>query len=397
VPLVPSKWNPLSWVLVSDVVREAPAFDKHRAFPVVLFSHGAQNSPIEYVPIIEHMASHGYVVAAPWYNGDTQDDVRVQFINARNGSKVLDCLDSRPAPCVDPANKNVADRARDLTTVLDALPLAFGENLDMSQVFAMGHSRGTVTSLGAAGGSKPGAPFTVAIEPRVKAVLGLAAAMPALIFNIDLGEVTVPTVLIAGEKDANSPPDRSETVFGLLEKSQDKAFIIIKNAFHRHFAGGYCAEMQAAGSVVLPDLADPSQTRAILDLDTLTQILTAVPNGTAPQICGFDYFVNPVDIRPLVSKIIGFTVTPDSVPTAGIDTEEVGRLVGEIAVTFFDSVGKALRHEEQPCDGGVCSEVRFQRFLSDKFLLKTETNISTAVILTDEDMKQLDCREDCRD
>ncbi len=213
VTLVPAKWDPLSWVLVSNAAREAPAFDKHGAFPVVLFSHGSTASPVEYVRTIEHIASHGYVVAAPWYNGDTQDDVRVQFINASNGAKVLDCLDNRPAPCLDPAAKNVADRARDLSTVLDALPAAFGDNLDMNQVFAMGHSRGTVTSLGAAGGSGF---FDFAPEPRVKAVLGLAGAMGDIIFKIDLNNVTLPTVLIAGENDGNTLPAISETAFGTI-------------------------------------------------------------------------------------------------------------------------------------------------------------------------------------
>jgi predicted dienelactone hydrolase len=158
-----------------------------------IFSHGSLNSPLEYALTLEHIASHGYVVVGAWYNGDTQDDVRVQFINATDRSKVLDCLDNLPPPCVDPPAKNVADRARDLSAVLDTLPVAFGENVDMNQVVAMGHSRGTVTSLGAAGGS---AFFEFAAEPRVKAVLGFAAAMPALIFNINLSAITVPLSLL---------------------------------------------------------------------------------------------------------------------------------------------------------------------------------------------------------
>src|SRR5882724_9760902 len=41
VTLVPAKWDPLSWVKVSDVAREGADFDKHGPFPVVVFSHGA--------------------------------------------------------------------------------------------------------------------------------------------------------------------------------------------------------------------------------------------------------------------------------------------------------------------------------------------------------------------
>lgn len=40
---------------------------------------------------------------------------------------------------------------------------------------------------------------------------------------------------------------------------------------------------------------------------------------------------------------------------------------------------------------------RFNRLLSENFLLKKEPNASAAVIVTDEDMRQLDRREECPD
>jgi hypothetical protein len=59
----------------------------------------------------------------------------------------LDPRDALPS-CLDSAAKNLADRVRDVTTVLDTLPVAFGDYVNMSEVIAMGHSRGTVTSCG---------------------------------------------------------------------------------------------------------------------------------------------------------------------------------------------------------------------------------------------------------
>ena len=42
VTLIPSKWDPLSWELVSPLAREgAPIDDTGPAFPVVVFSHGS--------------------------------------------------------------------------------------------------------------------------------------------------------------------------------------------------------------------------------------------------------------------------------------------------------------------------------------------------------------------
>ena len=389
VTLIPAKWDPLSWVVVSDVAREGAAVDELGPFPVVLFSSGSTSSAIIYAPTLEHIASHGYVVVAVSHNGDNADDARIDFINTANGSKFLNCLDNRPSPCVDPAAKNLADRARDVSTVLDTLPVAFGDYVNMSEVIAMGHSRGTVTSLGAGGGSKF---FHIEAEPRVKAILGLSQAMPALILNIDLEEISVPMVIVVGGNDSQ-PTTVGETVF-TRTGSQDKAFIVIKNAHHRHFASGFCPQVQAAGSVVL---ANP--TRAILDRNTLDLSMhPALPTGTTLQVCGFDYFTRPFDIRSLISDSTvppGFVITPDTVPTSGLEPLEANRLISGIAVTFFDSVIKALRHQEPPCADVPCANVRFNRLLSDKFILKKEPNIATAVILTDEDMKQLDCLENC--
>jgi hypothetical protein len=66
-------------------------------------------------------------------------------------------------------------------------------------------------------------------------------------------------------------------------------------------------------------------------------------------------------------------------------------------VTFFDAVGKAARHENEPCHDHVCSNVRFNRLLSEKFLLEKEPDVLSTIILTDEDMKQLDCTDNCPD
>src|SRR5262245_32097677 len=385
VTLVPAKWDPLSWVVESAVAREGAAFDKHAPYPVVLFAAGSGSAANSYAATLEHVASHGYVVAGVTHNGDNSDDERIDFINSTNGSKVLGCLDDRPSPCLDTAAKNLADRARDVSMVLDTLQVVLGANVDMGRVVAMGHSRGTVTSLGTGGGSTF---FKFAAEPRVRAILGLSMAMPALLLNIDLEAITVPMVLVVGGSDSQ-PTTLGETVFGRTS-SRDKAFIVLKNGRHRHFASGVCPQVQAAGSAVL---ANP--TRAILDRNTLDVWTTRASLGTALEICGFDYFTQPVDIRSLIPVTPGFAITPDSVPTSGLDSIEANRMISGIAVTFFDSVIKALRHEEQPCADGPCADVRFTRLLSERFILKKEPGISTAIVLTDEDMKQLDCREDC--
>jgi predicted dienelactone hydrolase len=78
---------------------------------------------------------------------------------------------------------SMADRVKDISKVLDELPGWFGDRVDVSRAGVLGHSRGTVTALAAAGGSaarsatlncQP-APavlcWPLAREPRVKAII----------------------------------------------------------------------------------------------------------------------------------------------------------------------------------------------------------------------------------
>jgi hypothetical protein len=94
-----------------------------------------------------------------------------------------------------------------------------------------------------------------------------------------------------------------------------------------------CAQTQSAGSIAA------ASTRAILDLQTLTG-LVILPSGggVAMDFCGFETFTNPTDIGSLVASLTGFNVTPDNVPTTGLDSREVKETVTELAVAFFGQV-----------------------------------------------------------
>ncbi len=154
VPLLP-QWAPLSWTIGTSDAFENLRVSNEGPFPVVVFSHGASNNSIDYVYTLESLASHGFIVAAPDHVNNTQDDVRIDFVNAEAKQNLLPCYDSLPSPCSRGADvpKSMTDRVHDVSAVLDALPKWFGERVDMTRVGMMGHSRGTVTSLAVAGGS----------------------------------------------------------------------------------------------------------------------------------------------------------------------------------------------------------------------------------------------------
>ena len=105
-PLIPG-WDPLSWRIEADMAREQAAIDPAgRAFPVIVFSHGATNDPIDYAYTLELVAAAGFVVAAPAHVNNNQDDVRIDFVNAEAARlglpRVFGCRDGLPAPCARP-------------------------------------------------------------------------------------------------------------------------------------------------------------------------------------------------------------------------------------------------------------------------------------------------------
>ena len=381
--LIPGLWDPLSWKIEAEIAREGAAIDPHgKPFPVIVFSHGSTNDPIDYAYTLESIAGAGFVVAAPYHVNNTQDDARIDFINAaskaQGGGQLFDCNDGRPADdngalpagCSRPnVPFSMADRVRDISHILDALPGWFGDRVDVSRAGVLGHSRGTVTALAAAGGSTA---WGFGPETRVKAIMGMAIGARPITFGANIENVRVPALLVAGVLDQNSVLAISQDAFDAIS-SEEKALVSIANATHRSFDSAYCAQMQAAGAI-----AAQKGARAILDLHTVRGIATSPLSGKAVHYCSEDFFTNPVDIRPLVASIPGSELPPsvgppsvcisESIPCTGLETEEVKQGMKELAVTFFGTVLKRVGN-----DGP-----HFTRYLAPKWLEKHEPMVDRA-------------------
>src|SRR3989442_13589319 len=154
-PNNPNRWAPMSYAVAAEGARDGVPVDRHGpSFPLIVFSHPAMSDPQNVTPTLERLASQGYVIAAPWHEGDTQDDRIIDVINQLAGRKILQCFDAGPSPCLDAAlQKAVENRALDIVALLNAIPGYFGDRVHMQRVGLLGQSRGVLTALAAAGGS----------------------------------------------------------------------------------------------------------------------------------------------------------------------------------------------------------------------------------------------------
>jgi len=353
VPLIPGTYDALSWTVTAERAKEdlriaprkgkspdaadgqraddgeGPEGDNDHGFPVIVFSHGSVDLPIDYYITLERIAAHGFVVAAPAHVNNTSDDARIDYLNAAAHRTVLSCFDGLPSPCSRTSiPDSMVDRARDVGAVLDALPTWFGRRVDMNRVGMMGHSRGSASALMEAGGSTT---WGVSPEPRIKAIMGLSAGGAPVNFSVQLANIEIPTVIMEGTL---SQLLVTEQAFEAIS-STDKQLVIVQNAVHRTFNSGLCAETQSSGAIAEAD------ARAILDLKTAQDALTSL-TGVPLDFCGYSDFTSPNDIRPITFDLTGVEVTPTNVPRTGLTSLAEAQQVTDIAVSFFNRVLKVV-------------------------------------------------------
>jgi predicted dienelactone hydrolase len=153
----------------------------------VVFSHGNGGVRFQSWFLMQALASHGFVVAAPDHAGNT----------------ALDAI----AGTSDPIGVAAGNRPRDVSFVIDQITNkldrdpadALHRRIDERRIAVAGHSFGGFTALATAGGFVDYQP-----DPRVDAIVPIAPATFGFT-DEQLAAIDVPTLLMGGTSDTAVP------------------------------------------------------------------------------------------------------------------------------------------------------------------------------------------------
>ncbi|MDI6858122.1 MAG: dienelactone hydrolase family protein [Dehalococcoidia bacterium] len=161
-------------------------------FPVIIFSHGSGGIPQQSTYYTGHLASHGFVVAAPPHPGNTLNDC----FPCREQAGLLDSFLNRP--------DDVRFVLESLLALNGDTESIFYEALDSERVGMSGHSFGGLVTMQLA---QEDSPFSAA----------LAMAPPGgSLANLTI-DVAVPTLIMGGRLDRATPAEQQEDYFDAIE------------------------------------------------------------------------------------------------------------------------------------------------------------------------------------
>ena len=175
-------------------------------WPLVVFAHGYDTTPDDYLPLIQVWAAAGFVVAAPYLPGERSDSP---------GTPNRADLTQEPADLSDVISAVLSASAHAGT------PLA--GMVDPSRVAVAGHSDGAVAVAGMTLNS-------AYHDGRIKAALVLSGAELDLPGGHYGGVANVPLLIVQGTADPINDPGNGEQLFG--DAVPPKALVRIVDGGH---------------------------------------------------------------------------------------------------------------------------------------------------------------------
>ena len=219
-----------------------------RTYPLIIFSHSSGGGRRQSTFLCDHLACHGYIVAAM----DHSERVAPEL--ARKEGETAEQKAARQEAWI-------ANRVPDIRFLLDYL-LDSEKNIDATQIGIVGHSFGGWTALA-----------TPEVEPRIRAVVALAPGgssktkpgilSPKLTFKWGR---EVPTLYLVADNDVSLPIDGMRELFE--RTPAPKKFLVLRRADHLHFMDNVEQLHEAVRAMTFPgELAWlPKEMRPIAEL-----------------------------------------------------------------------------------------------------------------------------------
>lgn len=188
-------------------------------FPLIVFSHGNQAVRYQSFTLCEHLASHGFVVAAPDHTGNA-------VISERADGSLIFYSDPFGEPALE---RRVADASFVITTMIEMGAAGSGTFLDgvlttERGVGIAGHSFGGATTVA-----------TAARDTRITAAVPMAAA----IFDEQMPPLAIPSVTFVGAEDKTVGLEANAGSRAIFEGSvPPRAFASLRDAGHFTFSDG---------------------------------------------------------------------------------------------------------------------------------------------------------------
>ncbi|MGK7912281.1 MAG: alpha/beta hydrolase [Synechococcus sp.] len=290
--MIPAEPGPLGWekreISFSNSVRDPSEVvfadvylpqDVDTPSPLIVISHGVASNRITFAYLAEHLASHGFAAAVM----EHPDTSTMRFDNIASG------FAERPNPNL------FIERPRDITSLLDALEdkvsqdPAWQGTVSTDGVGIFGHSLGGYTVLAAGGAhldfehlserckeeAEKLLPFNLSLllqcfaldmptqpnnlgDERIAAVLAVNPVSSSLFSPTSMGQLDVPTMMVASSDDVVTPAVEEQIVPFTWLQSEERYLILVKNGTHFSFTKALEDDVLA----LPPQLIGPDQELA---------------------------------------------------------------------------------------------------------------------------------------
>lgn len=203
--------------LDSGLFAVAGAAAAHGRFPVVVFSHAAASSPVQSAFLTAHLASHGFVVAAPSHPGSTFDDCLGCGSAERMRALLEDSAANRPAE---------VSAMLDVLAAMDsdASSLLYGA-VDAGRAAVIGHSWGGYTAIVAA-----------TRDARFRAAVAMAPVVNATLEQAERA-LRVPVMVMGSRLDDVTPFPPQERLFKALPPGVPRYLVAFPRGGHTAYSG----------------------------------------------------------------------------------------------------------------------------------------------------------------